>query len=168
MKKTTSLVMALLMLNLSVFAGTPLNRGTSLSVRITSSISSKSDGISPSAIVENDVKDKEGNTLIKRGTPVQLQIEKKKAKGCGKAGYINIKCISTTAIDGQNISLEGNIDSEGDNKKGLAIGLGVGLGLTFLPFVGLGFLGIKGEQAKIQPNTIIPNVFIMNDYEIQQ
>lgn len=168
MKKTMSLVMAFLMLNLSVFAGSPLNRGTSLSVRIISSISSKNDGVSPSAIVENDVKDKAGNTLIKRGTPVQLQIEKKKAKGCGKAGYVNIKCISTTFVDGQNISLEGSMDSEGDNKKGLAIGLGVGLGLTFLPFVGFGFLAIKGEQAKIQANTIMPNVFIMNDYEISK
>ena len=119
-------------------------------------------------IVENDVKDKAVNTLIKRGTPVQLQIEKKKAKGCGKAGYVNIKCISTTSVDGQNISLEGSMDSEGDNKKGLAIGLGVGLGLTFLPFVGFGFLAIKGEQAKIQANTIMPNVFIMNDYEISK
>ena len=168
MIKQMSCVMALLMLNLSIFAGTPLNRGTSLSVRITSSINSKSNGSSPTAIVENDVKDTEGSILIKRGTPVQLQIEKKKARGCGKAGYVNVKCVSTTAVDGQNISLEGNIDSEGDNKKGLAIGLGVGLGLTFLPFVGFAFLAIKGEQAKIQSDTIIPNVFVMNDYNISK
>lgn len=50
-------LMAFLMLNFSVFAGNPLTRGTSLSVRIVSAVSSKSDGNTASAIVENDVKD---------------------------------------------------------------------------------------------------------------
>lgn len=167
-RKAITCAMALFVMNLSIFANAPLERGTSLSVRITSLVSSQSKGDSPTAIVENDVKDKTGNILIKRGTPVTLQVERKKAKGCGKAGFVNIKCISTTAVDGQNISLEGNVNSEGDDRKGLAIGLGVGLGLTFLPFVGFAFLAIKGEAAKIQSNTIIPNVFVMNDYSITQ
>lgn len=59
------------------------------------------------------------------------------------------------------------MSKEGDSKKGLAIGLGVGLGVTVLPFVGFAFLAIKGEQAVIEANTIIPSVFVMNDYTIQ-
>ena len=166
MKRLLSSIMALLILNVSIFASTPLTRGTSIQVRITSGVSSKINGTSPSAVVENDVKDRNGDVLIKRGTPVQLQVHQKQAKGCGRPGYVNIKCISTTAVDGQYISLEGNIDSEGDDKKGLAVGLGVGLGLTFLPFVGFAFLAIKGEQAKIQSNAIISNVVVLNDYYI--
>ena len=160
--------MAFSMLNLNLFAATPLQRGTSLSVRITSQISSKKKASAPTAIVENDVREKNGIVVIKRGTPVQLQIEKKKARGCGRAGYVNVKCVSTTAVDGQNITLEGNIDAEGDNKKGLAIGLGVGLGLTVLPTVGFAFLAIKGGQAEIPSNTLISNVFVMNDYMIAE
>lgn len=166
-KKSIAIILAALMLNLSVFASKPLDRGTTLSVRITSQISSKQKG-TPTAIVENDVKNRQGDLLIKRGTPVLLQIDREKAKGCGKSGYVNVRCISTTAVDGQTISLDGSLSDEGDDKKGLAIGLGVGLGLTVLPFVGFAFLAIKGEQAKIEANTIIPNVFVMNDYNIEE
>lgn len=165
-KKVFAIAMAVSMVNLSVFAASPLERGTALSVRITSQITSKKKGTA-SAIVENDVKGKDGKVVIKRGTPVQLQLEKKSARGCGKAGYVNVKCISTQATDGQNITLEGNISDEGESKKGLAVGLGVGLGLTFLPFIGFAFLAIKGEKATIESNTIIPNVFVMNDYTIE-
>lgn len=167
LKKKLAIVMALLVLNLSVFASVPLDRGTALSVRIISQISSKQKG-SPTAIVENDIKDRNGVILIKRGTPVQLQVDNKEAKGCGKAGYVQVKCVSTSAVDGQIITLEGSTDAKGDNKKGLAIGLGVGLGLTFLPFVGFAFLAIKGEQAVIPANTVIYNVYVMNDYTIER
>lgn len=166
LKTTLFLILTLLIFNVSIFAKTPLQRGTSFSVRLTSEISSQYNGVSPFAMVENDVKSKDGEILIKRGTPVNIEVDRKKAKGCGKPGYVNVRCISTTAVDGQSISLEANIASEGDDKKGLAIGLGVGLGLTFLPFVGFGFLALKGENAKIPINTLIHNVFVMNDYEI--
>lgn len=137
--------MAVSMVHLSVFAASPLERGTALSVRVTSQITSKKKGTA-SAIVENDVKGKDGKVVIKRGTPVQLQLEKKSARGCGKAGYVNVKCISTQAIDGQNITLEGNINDEGESKKGLAIGLGVGLGLTFFHLSALPSLPSKGKK----------------------
>ncbi len=165
-KKYFIVALAALMTNLSVLASVPLERGTALSVRVTSRITSKNEG-SPSAIVENDVKSKDGEVLIKRGTPVQLQIDRKKARGCGKPGYVTVKCVSTNAVDGQNITLEGNISDEGNPKKGLSVGLGVGLGLTFLPGVGFAFLAIKGEQAVVESNTVIPTVFVMNDYLIE-
>lgn len=137
-----------------------------MSVRITSQVTSKNEG-SPSAIVENDVKSKDGRVLIKRGTPVQLQIDRQKARGVGKPGSVTVKCVSTNAVDGQSILLEGSVSGEGNDKKGLSSGLGVGLGLTFLPVVGFAFLAIKGEQAVIENNTIIPTVFVMNDYSVE-
>lgn len=129
-------------------------------------MTSKNEG-SPSAIVESDVKSKDGRVLIKRGTPVQLQIDRQKARGVGKPGSVTVKCVSTNAVDGQSILLEGSVSGEGNDKKGLSIGLGVGLGLTFLPGVGFAFLAIKGEQAVIENNTIIPTVFVMNDYSVE-
>lgn len=165
-KKYVIVALSALMTNLTVFASTPLERGTTLSVRIISQVTSKNEG-SPSAIVENDVKSKDGMVLIKRGTPVQLQIDRQKARGVGKPGSVTVKCVSTNAVDGQSILLEGSVSGEGNDKKGLSIGLGVGLGLTFLPGVGFAFLAIKGEQAVIENNTIIPTVFVMNDYSVE-
>ena len=165
-KKYVIVALSALMTNLTVFASTRLERGTTLSVRITSQVTSKNEG-SPSAIVENDVKIKDGRVLIKRGTPVQLQIDRQKARGVGKPGSVTVKCVSTNAVDGQSILLEGSVIGEGNDKKGLSIGLGVGLGLTFLPGVGFAFLAIKGEQAVIENNTIIPTVFVMNDYSVE-
>ena len=167
-KKCFSVAMAVLMMNLCVFASTPLNSGKTLSVRITSEITSNSK-TTPSAIVDNNVKGKDGRVLIKRGTPVMLQVERVSKRGCGRAGEVKIKCISTTAVDGQTILLSGGeLQKEGKNKKGLAIGLGVGLGYTFLPGVGLAFLAIKGDDAKIESNELIPVVFIASDYEIDE
>ena len=154
--------------NMSVFATSPLTRGKSVLVRITSSINSKKGNTQNyDAIIDADVKSNDGKVLIKSGTPVELQIEAQKAKGCGRAGSISVSCVSTTSIDGQRISLNGTAEAEGANKKGAAIGTGVGLGLTFLPFVGFAFLAIKGGNAQIKANTIISNAFVASDYEIK-
>ena len=84
-KKSMAIVMALLTTNLCVFASGPLERGTALSVRLMSQATSKKSS-NPTAMVENDVKSKDGSILIKRGTPVMLQVESTKARGCGRAG----------------------------------------------------------------------------------
>lgn len=168
-KRFIAFFMALLMLSINVFAVTPdfnLKRGTTFSVRVISPINSKGKG-TPSAVVDNDVYGSDGKVLIKRGETVQLQVQKKKAKGCGRAGYVSVNCVSTTATDGQNISLSGVIEDEGNKKLGLALGLGIGLGLTVLPIVGFAFLAIKGEQANIETNTLIPSVTVMGDYAIR-
>ena len=168
-KRFLAIFMALLLVSANIFAVGPdfnLRRGTALSVRIVSKITSKKGGVNPNAIVENDVYGKNGELVIRRGSPVVLQVDKKKARGCGKPGYVNVKCVSTSAVDGQSITLEGAVSDEGNPKKGLALGLGIGLGLTFLPFVGFAFLAIHGEQASVADNTLIPNVFVMNDYTI--
>lgn len=165
MKRFFVTAVALATLNLSVFGATPLTRGTNVSVRITSDISSKKSG-TPSALVENDVTNAAGRLVIKRGTPVQLDIKRTKARGAGKPGEVTVRCISTTAVDGQIVSLEGITSETGEAKKGLALGLGIGLGLTFLPFVGFALCAIKGQQAVVEANTIIPSVMVTGDYQI--
>lgn len=79
---------------------------------------------------------------------------------------MRIKCVSTTAVDGQYVNLSGGISIAGEDKTGLAVGLGVGLGVTLLPGVGFALLAIKGEKANIESGTIIPNAVILGDYYI--
>ena len=169
MKKIFSVSLALLVLNLSLFAATPnvgiMKRGTSLSVRLTSTANSNQEG-AVSAIVENDVYSATDDLLISRGTPVEMQVIRKKAKGVGKAGEVAVRCLSTKAVDGQFISLDGSISHEGDNNQVLALGLGLGMGIFVLPIVGFAFFAIKGEKGRIESNTVIPNVIITNDYKV--
>ncbi len=168
LKKGLTILVACSMLNMSVFAASPLSRGSSVLVRTTTSISSKkSKSQNAAAIVDADVKSIDGRVVIKAGTPVELQIDAHRARGCGRAGWLSVSCVSTTAVDGQRISLNGNMEAEGDSKKGAAIGWGVGLGLTLLPFVGFAFFAIKGHNAQIKANTLVNNTFVSSDYEIQ-
>ena len=95
-----------------------------------------------------------------------LSVNKKKAQGLGKQGYLQIECILTTAIDGQTILLSGGIEKEGNNRQGASIGLGVGLGLTFLPLGGFFFLCLKGEKVDIPAGTTIFGVTVMDNYDI--
>ena len=72
-----------------------------------------------------------------------------------------------TAIDSQTIYLMGGMSAMGDDREGLAIGLGVGAGIVVFPF-GLFCLCIKGEEAYIPNNTIITNVVVDDNYTINQ
>ena len=74
--------------------------------------------------------------------------------------------MSTTATDGQMVALTGSTSAEGKNKKGLAIGLGVGLGWFAWPLLSL--LAIKGGQGVIEKGTLIQNVMVANDYQIDE
>ena len=64
------------------------------------------------------------------------------------------------------VALTGSTSAEGKNKKGLAIGLGVGLGLFAWPLLSL--LAIKGGQGVIEKGTLIQNVMVANDYQIDE
>lgn len=146
---------------------TKLNTGTPISIRIVEAVNSKDPKIVPTAIVDKDVKDLiTGKIFIRRGTPVELNTEIAKAKGAGKPGSIQINCISTTAVDGQIISLLGGSHVTGDSRKGAALGCGLGLGLTFLFPEGLFLLCIKGKNAEIPAHTMLPNVVINDNYMI--
>lgn len=144
----------------------PLKRGTPIQVRLTSSANSNRDN-PVTAEVACDVTDR-GNVLILQGTPVNLSVNKIKAKGVGKPGYLQLGCISTTAIDGQTIRLSGTLTREGENRQGAAIGLGVGLGITLLPLGGFFFLCLKGEKAHIPDGTHIFGVIVVGNYDIKE
>lgn len=165
MKKVFCLVMAALTLNLTMFAGVPLTRGTQVPVRLTTDANSKT-GDTPTAIVEQDVATRDGKVLIAKGTPVQLEIEAQKARGCGRPGSITVKCVSTQSVDGQRIALEGTKSTEGANKKGSTIGLGVGLGCFVWPC--LFILCKKGGEATIPANTLLTNVSVAWEYSIEK
>ena len=150
---------------------TKLVNGKAISIRITNEVSSKikqNGSQDIYAIVDRDVVDNTGETvLIRRGTPVQLASSIVKAKGVGKPGSIKIDCISTTSVDGQYISLQGGLNIQGEDRKGAALGCGLGLGLTVLFPVGFAFLAIQGENVTIPTNTLIQNVVVNDTYMIQ-
>ena len=147
-----------------------LNNGKSISIRLTNDINSKTNKKTrqePMAIVDRDVTDASGDiVLIRRGTPVQMSSTVVKAKGMGKPGSIKIDCISTTAVDGTPISLFGGMNLQGDDKRGAALGCGLGLGLTVLFPVGFFFFCMHGENVEIPANTMIQNVVVNDNYMI--
>ena len=164
MKKNIFIFALMLFMGMTVFAGVPLQRGTFMQIRIVDAINSKQVS-TPVAIVENDVMS-EGKVLIKAGTPVALQVDRRKAKGCGRPGELTVTFLNTQAVDGQLVPLMGGtMNVEGRPKKGLAIGLGVGIGWFVWP--GLACLAIKGEQAEIPSGTIVTNVMVGNNLVIE-
>ena len=61
--------------------------------------------MTPSAEVAGDVYDETGEfILIRKGTPVTLQVETRKANLSGSVGRITITAISTTAYNGREIT----------------------------------------------------------------
>jgi hypothetical protein len=142
-----------------------LNYGTQVSVLIDTEVSSENTSTVTGHIF-SDVKDRNRNIIIKEGTPVDLEIIRNKRKGVGKPGKLEIKFLSTKAIDGQTIILNGSKFVEGENKKGkaLGIGIGIGVGLLFLPM--LAYIAKKGGPAELPANTVIHNVTLAKDYEV--
>lgn len=168
MKRFYMLLAALLIAGMAAAQTVKVTNGQPVNIRITTGVSSKSERISNiSAIIENNVYDSSHErVVVKRGTPVNLSSQIVKAKGLGKPGSIRIDCLSTTAVDGQTINLIGGINVEGDDNKGVAIGCGVGLGVTILCPIGFLFFLIKGENVEVPANTIIQNVVINDTYKI--
>ena len=141
--------------------------GKNIPVTLTSEIYSNSRASQQvSATVSNDIKADDGTVVIRRGTPVNINAEIKKAKGVGKGASVRLDIISTTAVDGQTIYLQGLFQRHGNDRKGAALGVGLGTGLTVLCPVGLFFLCIKGEKVTIPEGTIITNVVTADTYNI--
>lgn len=146
-----------------------LNNGKNVQIRLTSEICSKTKSlIKPTAIIEKDVRNEDGEVLINRGTPVEFTYDIQKSKGMGKPAYIKLNFISTTAVDGQDISLQGVYALQGKDRKGAALGWGIGTGLTVLCPVGFLFFLIKGEPVTIPDGTVITSNIVVNDnYKIK-
>ena len=164
MKRIFCLLLALAVLNLSTLSSAPLLRGTVVYIRSMSEVSSKTSN-SMDAIVDADVKTSDGSVLIKKGTRVNANMDVQKAKGVGKPGFIIIKNLSTTSVDGQTIYLAGSVKEEGESKRGKALGLGLGLGLCLFPPC-LAILAMRGEQAVIPSGTVFNQFSVADDYQI--
>ena len=92
--------------------------GKNIPVTLTSEIYSNSRASQQvSATVSNDIKADDGTVVIRRGTPVNINAEIKKAKGVGKGASVRLDIISTTAVDGQTIYLQGLFQRHGDDRK---------------------------------------------------
>jgi hypothetical protein len=167
--KKLILVVTVIAASFCAEAQTILPNGKSIPIRLTSEIRSNPKDMNPAAptaIVDADIKDDHGiHTLIRRGTPVEIASEIKKAKGVGKGACIRLDFLSTTAVDGQRIRLQGNFIREGENRKGTALGVGLGIGLTVC-WPCLFCLCIKGEKLVIRENTLIQNVVTNDTYRI--
>lgn len=143
--------------------GQSLSRGTSVPIKNVITISSKD--VNNSSFEESeDVKASDGTVVIKHGTPVTVSIKSKRARGCGRPGSLDVKFVSTQAVNGQTIMLEGiHLKEEGRKKTGLAVGLGVGLGVGVFPPL-LALLAIKGDQAIIEEDTYVNGVRLAEDF----
>ncbi len=146
-----------------------LESGRNIPIRLTSDLTSNTReiaSITPSAIVDANIYAADGTTiLIARGTPVDLDITIEKARGVGRPGILKVEPVSIRAVDGQTIYLMGGTIFEGEQRKGLAIGLGVGLGILVCPPC-LFCLCIKGEQAEVPANTMLRNIVVNSTYHI--
>lgn len=124
---------------------------TPLVIRATETISTQ-DIVSGSVVnfaVVSDVKDKNGNVLIKAGAPVTAQISFSKKRGfIGIAGDLTVSDFHVTAVDGTYVPLVGNVSQKGEDK----IVLSVVLSVLVCPF----FLFMKGEDAKLPAGTTKP------------
>lgn len=165
MKKYIVLIF-ILFITYSISAQIRLKKGTNVFLELTTEANSNNKN-EIMAVVGVDVNDnRTGKTLITRGTPVILRVERKKSRGIGKAGWLQIKPISTTAIDGQQILLEGIFSKEGGQCRGVALGLGIGLGLTYLPGFGFFFLMLKGEKIVLPQGSMLYDIYVKENYMI--
>ena len=149
--KSVAVMLSLAVLNLS-FASPPveqvvvLKAGTVIPLETINVI--KSDNATVGRTIDLRVTravEVNGQTVIPAGAIAKGQITRsQKAKGLGKAGFLEIQIKSVTAVDGQEVYLAGgNVSEEGDDKATLAIVLGI--------FVCILFLFMKGKNAEIPP-----------------
>ncbi len=170
--KKLGLFVAIVTMGFGVHAQTThvlLPNGKNIPVRLTSAIYSNTNAKTqtvPTAIVDADIKDNNGqHVLIRRGTPVEISATIQKAKGVGKGAYIKLDFLSTYSIDGQYIRLQGNLIREGADRKGTALGVGLGVGLTVC-WPCLFCLCIKGEKLVIPENTLVNYVVTNDAYQV--
>lgn len=148
---------------MSSSAQSTLKSGSVITLRFVEEVKSNSNAAN--VVVANDVK-VDDKIIVSAGTPVQTQVTATKRRSCGIAGVLNVAFISTRATDGTLITLiGGSISREGRNKRGLAIGLGVGLGVLAWPL--LSCLVIRGGEAVIPEGTLTTNVQTANEVTIK-
>lgn len=121
---------------------------TPIIIRCTETISTRDivSGGEVNFAVVNDVKDANGNILIKAGSPVTAQISFAKSKGMiGRSGEVTVTDFHTTAVDGTYVPLSGSVSARPDDKMTLSIVLSV----LVCPL----FLLLKGDDAQVPAGT---------------
>ena len=105
--------------------------------------------------VKYDIK-VEDKIVIPAGSIAKGQVMRaQKAKGLGKAGFIEVQIKNVQSVDGQDIFLTGgNIYQEGEDKETLSIVLGI--------LVCILFLTMKGKDAEIAPGFQVEPVVAVN------
>lgn len=101
------------------------------------------------------------------GTAIISKLTKPRSFGRGSEAEFQVQSVQTT--DQQQCPLSGiPLIVEGDDKKGLAIGLCIGLGLITIPILCVGALSglfIKGKHAEIPAGTSL-NANVASDIEV--
>ncbi len=98
------------------------------------------------------------------GTAIVSEVVK--PKGFGKPGKLIINLQSVQSVDGQQILLSGNSSAmEGENRKGLAWGVGLGAGVLTSGVGLLAGFAFKGKDAELKAGTTF-NSYVASDTEI--
>ena len=105
------------------------------------------------------------HTVIRTGEKVLGKVTvSEESGGWGKAGKLELRIDSTTAVDGQEIFLSYTQRREGKGKGGKATAWGVGLGLLCLPLALIGFT-VKGEEGRF-PTGYEMKIYVSGQYDI--
>lgn len=116
------------------------------------------------AYVAKDIYGDSGRLVIRGGETVAITIKKRKARSWGRPGSIEVTAISVTAIDGQEIKLNGSDFMIGDSRPEQTILVAVG-GFFLVPVFGVLFGAlVKGQDVCIDG---IPVVRVTNSLTIR-
>lgn len=121
-----------------------INAGTKVSLETLSMIQSQFINVGQTIDfrVRTDIK-VDDKVVIAAGAIAKGQVLRaQKAKGLGKQGFVEIQIKSVTAVDGQEVFLNGgNVYQEGEDQQTLAIVLGLVVCILFLT--------MKGKEAQV-------------------
>ncbi len=137
--------------------------GTKVPVRILSNVHSDEKG-TVSACVEADLSI-DDVLVVKRGTPVEVNVIRHEAKWGGKPGTLTLNFIGTKTVDQKHVVLKGEHTCKGKSRRGLAYGLGIGVGVFVWPC--LGFLAFCGGEACLPANTVVYDVSVACPLEVR-
>ena len=144
-----------------------LSHGEILEVRIIDGFDGKKVREAINAATDNHIKDSvRRQTLMRRGTPVRIEAKIEKPKALGQGGKIRLNLLSVRAVDGQDIRLSRSVEYVGKKRRGLALGLGIGLPLGTFCLPCFACLAIKGLPAEVPSGELITYVTVQGDYTI--
>src|SRR6185436_11686262 len=89
----------------------------------------------------------DGQVVIKAGTPMLVRVSGvKKAKLAGIKGQLELEAVSTKAVDGDDVLLDGGYDKSGHGRKALSISLAAAVAWPLI--------FIHGKAAVLDPGTV--------------